>query len=61
MGGRPYKAGQFAHSLRTNLYREHLGLLSNLDHDVSDPISEEMTVSACAVCWILPKFISVVD
>ena len=46
MDERSYKAGQFAHTLRMNLFREHLGLLSDLNHDVSDPISKEMTVSA---------------
>ena len=44
MDGRPCKVGQFAHSLRTNLFREHLGLFLDPKRDVSDPISKNMTV-----------------
>jgi phospholipase D1/2 len=41
MDGKEYKAGKFAHSLRTKLFREHLGLLENLEVDLRDPISED--------------------
>lgn len=36
MNGEPYQAGKFAHSLRTNLFREYLG--SQSDVDVTDPV-----------------------
>ena len=51
MDERSYKAGLFAHSLRTHLFREHLGLLSDPNHDVSDPISKKMTVSVIYFWW----------
>eukprot|EP00795_Rhopilema_esculentum_P005283 gene5283-436_t len=42
MDGKHYKAGQFAHTLRKWLFREHLGLLSDTERSVADPISDEM-------------------
>ncbi|CAG7818835.1 unnamed protein product [Allacma fusca] len=44
MDGKEYKAGKFAHSLRVNLFREHLGLLQNLEVDLRDPISDDFYV-----------------
>jgi len=40
MNGQEYKAGKFAHSLRTQLFREHLGLLDSLEVDIRDPVSD---------------------
>ncbi|KAG0272369.1 hypothetical protein BGZ95_011895 [Linnemannia exigua] len=34
MNGEPYQAGKLAHALRTDLFKEHLGLLHHVDHDV---------------------------
>ncbi|KAF9931197.1 hypothetical protein FBU30_010640 [Linnemannia zychae] len=34
MNGEPYQAGKMAHALRTDLFKEHLGLLNHVDHDV---------------------------
>ncbi|KAF9579865.1 hypothetical protein BGW38_003703, partial [Lunasporangiospora selenospora] len=34
MNGEPYQAGRLAHTLRSDLFREHLGLLSHVEHDV---------------------------
>ncbi|KAG0259752.1 hypothetical protein BG011_002401 [Mortierella polycephala] len=34
MDGVPYQAGKMAHKLRTDLFREHLGLLPHVEHDV---------------------------
>ncbi|KAF8947011.1 hypothetical protein BGZ47_010541 [Haplosporangium gracile] len=34
MNGEPYQAGKLAHTLRTDLFKEHLGLLHHVDHDV---------------------------
>ncbi|KAF9092887.1 hypothetical protein BGX27_001710, partial [Mortierella sp. AM989] len=34
MNGKPYLAGKLAHELRTDLFKEHLGLLPHVDHDV---------------------------
>ena len=45
MDGKHYEAGQFAHTLRKWLFREHLGLLSDTERSVADPISDEMIVS----------------
>jgi len=41
MGGQPYRAGKFSHTLRTALWREHLGLDSN-DMQVMDPIIDSV-------------------
>ncbi|XP_068658826.1 phospholipase D zeta 1-like [Aristolochia californica] len=38
MGGKPWKAGKFAFSLRTSLWLEHLGLHSGEVDRISDPI-----------------------
>ncbi len=42
MNGKPHKVGEFSHSLRCRLIKEHLGILKglNVDIDVSDPISQ---------------------
>jgi phospholipase D1/2 len=40
MNGQDYKAGKFAHTLRMQLFREHLGLLDNPEIDIRDPVSE---------------------
>uniref|UniRef100_A0A1I7ZS77 Phospholipase n=1 Tax=Steinernema glaseri TaxID=37863 RepID=A0A1I7ZS77_9BILA len=52
MDGKPYRAGKFAHSLRTQLMKEHLGLLEDVSKknpkaaafqypiDVTDPVAE---------------------
>ncbi|KAF8937698.1 hypothetical protein BGZ58_002293 [Dissophora ornata] len=34
MNGMPYQAGKLAHSLRSDLFKEHLGLLPHVEHDV---------------------------
>lgn len=34
MNGVAYKAGKLAHTLRTDLFKEHLGLLPHVEHDV---------------------------
>ncbi|KAK3821164.1 MAG: hypothetical protein J3Q66DRAFT_366907 [Benniella sp.] len=34
MNGVPYKAGKLAHTLRADLFKEHLGLLPHVEHDV---------------------------
>ncbi|KAF9172501.1 hypothetical protein BGX21_000292 [Mortierella sp. AD011] len=34
MNGVEYKAGRLAHALRTDLFKEHLGLLPHVEHDV---------------------------
>ncbi|KAF8972879.1 hypothetical protein BGZ46_009977 [Entomortierella lignicola] len=34
MDGKPYLAGKLAHGLRTSLFKEHLGLLPHVGHDV---------------------------
>ncbi|KAG0077002.1 hypothetical protein BGZ92_002158 [Podila epicladia] len=34
MNGEPYQAGKMAHALRTDLFKEHLGLLPHVEHDV---------------------------
>ncbi|KAF9408197.1 hypothetical protein BGZ94_002394 [Podila epigama] len=34
MNGVPFQAGKIAHALRTDLFKEHLGLLPHVDHDV---------------------------
>ncbi|KAF9110098.1 hypothetical protein BGX27_006778 [Mortierella sp. AM989] len=34
MNGVEYKAGKLAHTLRTDLFKEHLGLLPHVEHDV---------------------------
>ncbi|KAF9345053.1 hypothetical protein BGX26_003605 [Mortierella sp. AD094] len=34
MNGVEYKAGKLAHGLRTDLFKEHLGLLPHVEHDV---------------------------
>ncbi|KAG0348929.1 hypothetical protein BG004_003646 [Podila humilis] len=34
MNGVPYQAGKLAHHLRTDLFKEHLGLLPHVEHDV---------------------------
>ncbi|KAF9438762.1 hypothetical protein BGZ76_005068 [Entomortierella beljakovae] len=34
MNGVEYQAGKLAHALRTDLFKEHLGLLPHVDHDV---------------------------
>ncbi|KAG0234011.1 hypothetical protein BGW42_006992 [Actinomortierella wolfii] len=34
MNGEPYQAGKLAHTLRTDLFKEHLGFLPHVDHDV---------------------------
>ncbi|KAF9924044.1 hypothetical protein BGZ65_008544, partial [Modicella reniformis] len=34
MNGQPYKVGRLAHTLRADLFKEHLGLLPHVDHDV---------------------------
>ncbi|KAF9328374.1 hypothetical protein BG006_008442, partial [Podila minutissima] len=34
MNGEPYEAGKLAHSLRASLFKEHLGLLPHVEHDV---------------------------
>ncbi|KAF9378152.1 hypothetical protein CPC16_011439 [Podila verticillata] len=34
MNGVAYKAGKLAHALRTDLFKEHLGLLPHVEHDV---------------------------
>ncbi|KAG0349343.1 hypothetical protein BG004_007527 [Podila humilis] len=34
MNGEPYEAGKMAHSLRASLFKEHLGLLPHVEHDV---------------------------
>jgi len=36
MDGKPYKAARLAHELRSNLWREHLGLLPPQAHDAKD-------------------------
>ncbi len=41
MNGKPHKVGNFSHSLRCRLLKEHLGMNGlNVDIDVSDPISQ---------------------
>ncbi|KAK0393419.1 hypothetical protein QR680_000203 [Steinernema hermaphroditum] len=52
MNGKPYRAGKFAHSLRTQLMKEHLGLLEDIlkkdpkaaafqyPIDVTDPVAD---------------------
>ena len=37
MNGKPFKASRFAHNLRKDLYKEHLGLTGE---DVIDPIND---------------------
>ncbi|KAF9968644.1 hypothetical protein BGZ70_000961 [Mortierella alpina] len=34
MNGEPYQAGKMAHALRADLFKEHLGLLPHVEHDV---------------------------
>ncbi|KAF9899008.1 hypothetical protein BX616_003365 [Lobosporangium transversale] len=34
MNGEPYQAGKMAHTLRCDLFKEHLGLLPHVEHDV---------------------------
>ncbi|KAG0211022.1 hypothetical protein BGX28_008592 [Mortierella sp. GBA30] len=34
MNGEPYQAGKLAHALRADLFKEHLGLLPHVEHDV---------------------------
>ncbi|KAG0046670.1 hypothetical protein BGZ83_008123, partial [Gryganskiella cystojenkinii] len=34
MNGQPYKAGRLPHTLRADLFKEHLGLLPHVEHDV---------------------------
>ncbi|KAK3821162.1 MAG: hypothetical protein J3Q66DRAFT_280226, partial [Benniella sp.] len=34
MNGVPYKVGKLAHTLRADLFKEHLGLLPHVEHDV---------------------------
>ncbi|KAG0023955.1 hypothetical protein BGZ82_010606 [Podila clonocystis] len=34
MNGEPYQVGNMAHTLRTDLFKEHLGLLPHVEHDV---------------------------
>ncbi|KAG0353067.1 hypothetical protein BGZ54_002423, partial [Gamsiella multidivaricata] len=34
MNGEPYQAGKLAHTLRADLFKEHLGLLPHVEHDV---------------------------
>ncbi|KAF9956906.1 Phospholipase D1, partial [Modicella reniformis] len=34
MNGEDYQAGRIAHNLRTDLFKEHLGLLPHVEHDV---------------------------
>ncbi|ORZ11679.1 hypothetical protein BCR41DRAFT_356746 [Lobosporangium transversale] len=34
MNGEEYQAGKIAHALRTDLFKEHLGLLPHVEHDV---------------------------
>ncbi|KAF9581189.1 hypothetical protein BGW38_001891 [Lunasporangiospora selenospora] len=34
MNGVPYKVGKVAHTMRTDLFKEHLGLLPHVEHDV---------------------------
>ncbi|KAF9312591.1 hypothetical protein BG003_006127 [Podila horticola] len=34
MNGEPYQVGKLAHTLRTDLFKEHLGLLPHVEHDV---------------------------
>ncbi|KAF9424284.1 hypothetical protein BGZ94_008060 [Podila epigama] len=34
MNGEPFEAGKLAHSLRASLFKEHLGLLPHVEHDV---------------------------
>ncbi|KAG0262982.1 hypothetical protein BG011_009480 [Mortierella polycephala] len=34
MNGVPYQVGKMAHALRTDLFKEHLGLLPHVEHDV---------------------------
>ncbi|KAL3505682.1 hypothetical protein ACH5RR_031064 [Cinchona calisaya] len=38
MGGKPWKAGKFASSLRLSLWAEHLGLRAGEIHQISDPV-----------------------
>jgi phospholipase D1/2 len=38
MDGSPYKAGEFSHSLRTNIFQEHFGLSYD---EVKDPLSDK--------------------
>ena len=45
MDGKEYKAGKFAHSLRTRLFREHLGYLEDDSMDLRDPISEDFYIN----------------
>lgn len=40
MGGRPWKSGKFAFSLRISLWSEHLGLRAGEVGKISDPVSE---------------------
>eukprot|EP01087_Luapelamoeba_hula_P017850 TRINITY_DN5666_c0_g5_i2.p1 TRINITY_DN5666_c0_g5~~TRINITY_DN5666_c0_g5_i2.p1 ORF type:complete len:1353 (-),score=156.14 TRINITY_DN5666_c0_g5_i2:55-3657(-) len=39
MDGKPYRVGTFAHTLRKNLWREHLGIDDESDTSVVDPVS----------------------
>ena len=43
MNGKPYEVGKFSHTLRCQLMKEHLGMLSDedLSIDVSDPVSQD--------------------
>lgn len=34
MNGEPYQVGKLAHTLRVDLFKEHIGLLPHVDHDV---------------------------
>ena len=47
MNGNSHKVGEFSHSLRCHLIKEHLGILKGLhvDIDVSDPISQHFRKS----------------
>ncbi|KAJ7382520.1 hypothetical protein OS493_034411 [Desmophyllum pertusum] len=52
MNGQPYQVGQFSHSLRCHLLREHLGLLSERNAtplNVEDPLTTISTISKLAV------------
>lgn len=53
MNGSPCKAGEFSHSLRTNIFMEHFGLTYD---QVKDPLDEEFLKTIATNTEVIREF-----